>query len=347
MTFVQATTGSGGWPMSVWLTPELKPFYGGTYFPPASTMGPARASSTSCSEIARVWQAERGKVDAVGRGADRAAASRWRRRRRRPTVPGVGGARADASQQFRERVRPAPRRLRRRAEVSAAVASCCSCCASTRAPATPHAARDGAAHAARDGARRHARSHRRRLSSLLGRRRLARAALREDALRPGAARARVSSRPRRRPAIRSSPRWPRTRCATCMREMTDAGRRLLLRRGRRQRPAGARRRRRRAHKTEGAFYLWRADEVDALLGADAPIVKRAVRHRAGRQRAAAIRSRSSPARTCCTSRGRSTTSRRTTGQSPDDVVDVAAARAADDVRGAARRGRGRTSTTRS
>ena len=34
MTFVQATTGSGGWPMSVWLTPELKPFVGGTYFPP-------------------------------------------------------------------------------------------------------------------------------------------------------------------------------------------------------------------------------------------------------------------------------------------------------------------------
>jgi len=26
-------TGSGGWPMSVWLTPDLKPFYGGTYYP--------------------------------------------------------------------------------------------------------------------------------------------------------------------------------------------------------------------------------------------------------------------------------------------------------------------------
>ena len=39
MTFVQATTGSGGWPMSVWLTPELKPFYGGTYFPPTSRWG--------------------------------------------------------------------------------------------------------------------------------------------------------------------------------------------------------------------------------------------------------------------------------------------------------------------
>ncbi|XP_048467091.1 spermatogenesis-associated protein 20 [Rhincodon typus] len=34
MTFVQATSGGGGWPMSVWLTPDLKPFVGGTYFPP-------------------------------------------------------------------------------------------------------------------------------------------------------------------------------------------------------------------------------------------------------------------------------------------------------------------------
>src|SRR3984885_6828563 len=39
MLFIQATTGSGGWPMSVWLTPELKPFYGGTYFPPDSRYG--------------------------------------------------------------------------------------------------------------------------------------------------------------------------------------------------------------------------------------------------------------------------------------------------------------------
>ncbi len=39
MLFVQATTGSGGWPMSVWLTPELQPFYGGTYFPPDGRYG--------------------------------------------------------------------------------------------------------------------------------------------------------------------------------------------------------------------------------------------------------------------------------------------------------------------
>jgi uncharacterized protein len=61
MTFVQATTQSGGWPMSVWLTPELKPFYGGTYFPPTSRWG-RPGFVDILQEIARVWRAERGKV---------------------------------------------------------------------------------------------------------------------------------------------------------------------------------------------------------------------------------------------------------------------------------------------
>ncbi len=39
MAAVQAMTGSGGWPMSVFLTPELRPFYGGTYFPPEDRHG--------------------------------------------------------------------------------------------------------------------------------------------------------------------------------------------------------------------------------------------------------------------------------------------------------------------
>ncbi|HEY5013282.1 MAG TPA: thioredoxin domain-containing protein, partial [Acidimicrobiia bacterium] len=34
MQAVQALTGTGGWPMSVWLTPDGRPFYAGTYFPP-------------------------------------------------------------------------------------------------------------------------------------------------------------------------------------------------------------------------------------------------------------------------------------------------------------------------
>jgi uncharacterized protein YyaL (SSP411 family) len=61
MTFVQATTGSGGWPMSVWLTPELKPFYGGTYFPPSSKWG-RPGFVDILQEIGRVWRTERGRV---------------------------------------------------------------------------------------------------------------------------------------------------------------------------------------------------------------------------------------------------------------------------------------------
>jgi uncharacterized protein len=61
MTFVQATTGAGGWPMSVWLTPDLQPFYGGTYFPPASQYG-RPAFGDVLTEIARAWREERESI---------------------------------------------------------------------------------------------------------------------------------------------------------------------------------------------------------------------------------------------------------------------------------------------
>jgi uncharacterized protein YyaL (SSP411 family) len=61
MTFVQATTGSGGWPMSVWLTPDLKPFYGGTYYPPSAKWG-RPGFIDILQEIARVWREERPKI---------------------------------------------------------------------------------------------------------------------------------------------------------------------------------------------------------------------------------------------------------------------------------------------
>jgi uncharacterized protein YyaL (SSP411 family) len=65
MLFVQASTGSGGWPMSVWLTPELKPFFGGTYFPPGSRYG--RPGFLELLEhLAQVWKNERGKVELSG-----------------------------------------------------------------------------------------------------------------------------------------------------------------------------------------------------------------------------------------------------------------------------------------
>src|SRR5205807_1994111 len=39
MEAVQAATGQGGWPMTVFLTPDAEPFYFGTYFPPAPRHG--------------------------------------------------------------------------------------------------------------------------------------------------------------------------------------------------------------------------------------------------------------------------------------------------------------------
>jgi uncharacterized protein YyaL (SSP411 family) len=61
MTYVQASTGSGGWPMSVWLTPELKPFFGGTYFPPVDKYGRAGFPSV-LQQLGEAWQKDREKV---------------------------------------------------------------------------------------------------------------------------------------------------------------------------------------------------------------------------------------------------------------------------------------------
>ena len=61
MRFVQATTGAGGWPMSVWLTPELKPFYGGTYFPPFARWGRPGFVDV-LRQIVHAWSAERNQV---------------------------------------------------------------------------------------------------------------------------------------------------------------------------------------------------------------------------------------------------------------------------------------------
>jgi len=61
MTFVQATTGSGGWPMSVWLTPDLQPFFGGTYFPPSTQWGRPGFVDV-LTEIGRAWREDRLKV---------------------------------------------------------------------------------------------------------------------------------------------------------------------------------------------------------------------------------------------------------------------------------------------
>ncbi len=65
MLFVQVSTGSGGWPMSVWLTPERKPFFGGTYFPPDNRYG--RPGFRAILEnLARAWREDRQRVEQSG-----------------------------------------------------------------------------------------------------------------------------------------------------------------------------------------------------------------------------------------------------------------------------------------
>jgi uncharacterized protein YyaL (SSP411 family) len=61
MSYVQATTGGGGWPMSVWLTPDLKPFVGGTYFPPENRYGRA-GFPLVLQRVAEAWRDDRDKI---------------------------------------------------------------------------------------------------------------------------------------------------------------------------------------------------------------------------------------------------------------------------------------------
>ena len=65
MTFVQATTGGGGWPMSVWLTPDLKPFFGGTYFPPDDRYG-RPGSASVLEQLADAWARDRDADRGIG-----------------------------------------------------------------------------------------------------------------------------------------------------------------------------------------------------------------------------------------------------------------------------------------
>ena len=68
MTFVQATTGGGGWPMSVWLTPDLEPFFGGTYFPPANRYGHPGFPSV-LTQIASAWRTQSEQIVESARDA--------------------------------------------------------------------------------------------------------------------------------------------------------------------------------------------------------------------------------------------------------------------------------------
>lgn len=74
MNYIQATSGRGGWPMNVFLTPDLEPVFGGTYFPgPDSDM--AKAGATSFLDLVKriqmLWETQRERLTATAKDITR------------------------------------------------------------------------------------------------------------------------------------------------------------------------------------------------------------------------------------------------------------------------------------
>ncbi|HEV7922448.1 MAG TPA: thioredoxin domain-containing protein [Thermoanaerobaculia bacterium] len=65
MTAVQVMTGHGGWPMSVFLTPDGRPFYAGTYFPPDDRHG-LPGFRRVLAHVAEAYRARRSEVEEAG-----------------------------------------------------------------------------------------------------------------------------------------------------------------------------------------------------------------------------------------------------------------------------------------
>ncbi len=94
MVATQLLTGQGGWPNSVFLTPDLKPFFAGTYFPPADRHGHA-GFPTVLNSLAEAWRTRRAEVleqaEAVAEAMHQALDERGRPV---PELPGPGAAEA-------------------------------------------------------------------------------------------------------------------------------------------------------------------------------------------------------------------------------------------------------------
>ena len=66
MAACQLMTGSGGWPLTIVLTPERQPFFAGTYFPPRSRQG-AIGLIPLLEKIVELWQGQRSRLEETGR----------------------------------------------------------------------------------------------------------------------------------------------------------------------------------------------------------------------------------------------------------------------------------------
>ena len=88
MNAVQAMTGQGGWPLSVFLTPEGVPFYGGTYFPPTDRHG-LPSFKRVLLHIARAWETQRDQLIASGQNVLAQVSQLANLRREEGLEPGV------------------------------------------------------------------------------------------------------------------------------------------------------------------------------------------------------------------------------------------------------------------
>jgi len=79
MAAVQAISGSGGWPMTVWLTPDRQPFYGGTYYPARDgDRGASVGFLTLLQKIAAMYRDEQGKIQETGSALTKAVQNQLR-----------------------------------------------------------------------------------------------------------------------------------------------------------------------------------------------------------------------------------------------------------------------------
>ena len=283
MAATQALTGHGGWPMTVFVTPTGRAVLRRHLLPAAAAPRPALVRSAARGDQrhvdARPRAGARGRGshhDRAGRAADRA------RRRGAGSQRGAARRRPVPSTALASAVRRGAGRVRRRAEVPA-VDGARAAAAPSRAHRRRPCARHGRGHVRGDGSRRHVRPARRRLRALLGRRRVGRAALREDALRQRAAAARL-------PALVARDRLA-ARGARRARDRRVPAARPALARGRLRLRARRRHRGRR-----GQAYAWTPEQLVDVLGVEdgeraAPLL---ARHRARHLRARRVGAAAAP-----------------------------------------------------
>ena len=172
MAAVQALTGSGGWPMSVWLTPEREPFFGGTYFPPRDGARGARHGFLThpARACTRTYDERSGARRARGGGAGRAPCATRMEAAAPPARPAPGAPRPSLIADTRRRSSSALFDDRdggaaARAQVPLEHADPPAAARRTRRDRRRRGAADGGADAGEDGGGRHVRPARRAAST--------------------------------------------------------------------------------------------------------------------------------------------------------------------------------------